>query len=140
MVAVAHPYGTFAVEKKPVKERSGLTQSMQIGVSEFTFSGRYNLAAKVTTHQLHTVAYAQHRNTQLKQFLGNRRGSFFIHRFRPAGENNSAWIKSTDSINAHIKCTQFTKDMSLAHPPGNKLGILGTEIQDQDFFTMNIIH
>ena len=34
---------------------------------------------------------------------------------------------------AHVPRMQFAIDVSFAHAAGNKLGVLGTEIEDEDF-------
>ena len=53
---------------------------------------------------------------------------------RPRGAN---W-----RISARVMSTgvDFAVDLKLPHPPGNELGVLGAEIQDQDFLFMRIGH
>jgi hypothetical protein len=34
----------------------------------------------------------------------------------------------------------FAIDLEFPHPPGDELGVLGAEIQDQNFFLMGIAH
>jgi hypothetical protein len=30
--------------------------------------------------------------------------------------------------------------VSFTHPPGDELGVLGTEIEDEDLFAMDVVH
>jgi hypothetical protein len=34
---------------------------------------------------------------------------------------------------------KFAIDMGFAHPAGDKLGVLGTEIEDEDFFAVDVL-
>ena len=140
MVAMAHPDRALPIDKKTVEQRPRLTGSQQIGMTELTLSGRHDLAAEMTAHQLHAVADAQHRHTQLEQLLGNRGSPRFVDRLWPAGENDPGWRKGADRRHIHVKRMQFAEDMGFTHPAGDKLGVLGTEIENQDFLAVDIWH
>ncbi len=44
-----------------------------------------------------------------------------------------AGVERADIRLAHVPGMQFAIDMCLAHAAGDKLGVLGTEIEDEDF-------
>ena len=52
---------------------------------------------------------------------------------RLTGKNNSKRREFPDEIIADVKGMQFAIDAHLPHPAGNELGVLGTEIENEDF-------
>ncbi len=111
---------------------------MKIGMAIFAFTGGHDLTTKMSTHQLHAVADPQHRDAQFKKLLSNLWRTLFIDRFRTTGKDNPAGFKGLNLLKPHIKRMQLTVDMSLSHPPGDQLGVLRTEIEDQNLFFMDI--
>src|SRR6185369_3982272 len=122
MVSVAHPDRAFTLNEESVEQCSGLAAGEQVGVTELTLAGRYNLPAEVTAHQLHPIRDAQNRNAQFKELFGYRRRPRLVDRHGSAGKDNPRRSKGTDRFQRHVKGVQFAIDMALAYPSRNHLG------------------
>ena len=109
-------------------------------MTELSFPGRNHFAAEMTTHELHAVTDSQHRDAKLEQLFSNSRCAIFVHRLRSAGKDDPGRLEGTDRRKLHVKRMQFAVDMRLPHPSGNKLGVLGAEIKNQYFFSMDVSH
>jgi len=139
MVAVTHPYRALALDEKLFEQRSRPTHGMQLGMAVFALAGGHHLATEMAGQQLHAVADAEHRHPEVEQGLGHRGSALVIDRLGPAGKDDAARCEGPDRLQLHIEGMQFAIDMGFAHPPGNELGILGTEIEDQYLFAVNIL-
>src|SRR6185369_17696051 len=109
----------------------------QFGMAEFTLSGRYDLAAEMAAHQLHSVTDAEHRHPQFEQFLRNGGSTFVINRAGAARKDDPAWCKGADRGKIHVKGVQFAIDVGFPDPAGDQLGVLGTEVENQDFLAVD---
>ena len=138
VVAVAHPDRALAVDEETVEERSRLPLGKQVGMAELALAGRHHLAAEVAGEQLHAVADAEDRHAEFEQLLGDGRGARLVDRLRPAGEDDPLRRKGLDRRQLHVEGMQLAVDVRFAHPPGNELGVLGAEIEDQDFFLVDV--
>ncbi|MNG03998.1 hypothetical protein D3C84_871020 [compost metagenome] len=61
-----------------------------------------------------------------------------MHRLRTAGENDPAWSEGVDVFVAHVERVQLAIHADLAHAAGDQLGVLGTEVEDQDAVGVNV--
>ncbi len=104
-----------------------------LGITELAHLAALDLAAELRRHGLHAVANPEHRNTQIEHDLRCFRRLILINRIRSAGEDDACRLKGTNIRLAHVPRMQFAIDVSLAHAAGDKLGVLGTEIEDEDF-------
>ena len=75
----------------------------------------------------------------LEYRLRRARAFGLVHRLRPAGEDDAARIEGADRLVAHVERVQFTVHADLAHAAGDQLGVLGTEIEDQDSVGVNVL-
>ena len=90
-------------------------------------------------HGLHAVTDTQQWYAAVEHYLRRLRRITTGHRFRPAGQDNAHGFKRTDVINIHVIGIDFTIHADLTHASRNQLGVLGTEIQDQDSVCMNVV-
>ena len=97
-----------------------------------------DLAAQDLAQQLHAVADAQHGNAQVEHFGVAPRGARFIHAGRPARQDDAARLMGPDAVRRDIVPDDLAEDVLLAHPPGDQLGVLRTEVQHQDAFVEQI--
>ena len=67
-------------------------------------------------------------------------GARLIDAAGSTGEDEAPGGKLPDAGHRQIEGVNFAVDLEFPHPPGNELGILGAEVQDQDFFFMRIRH
>ncbi len=140
MISVTHPDRALSFDEKTVEKRAWGAAGMQVSVTKFTLAGRDDITAEMPAHQLHAVADAEHRHTEFEQFLGHGRGSRLVDRLGPAREDDPLRSESPDGRKVHVEGMQLTIDMCFAHPTGDQLSVLGTEIEDEDFFAVDVLH
>ncbi len=105
----------------------------------FALAGGHHRTVKMATHQLHAVTDAEHRHTKLKEFFGDGRSALIVNGFRSTGEDDPLGSEGLDLVQGHVIGVQFTVDVSFAHSTCDKLSVLGTEIEDKNFFAMDIL-
>ena len=96
------------------------------------------MTAQLHRHGLHTIANAEYRYACFKDILRRTRTVFFSSTFRAAGKNNAAWIEVTNLCFCHIPRPQFAVNAQLTHAARNQLGVLRTEVQNEDAMLMNV--
>ena len=143
LVAVAHPHvqAQYAVIIDVVfdaVEQAALADYVNAGIAELAQVGTFDLAAHLLGHGLHAVADAQQRNVQVEDRLRCARAVGFVDRLGAASEDDAARIEFADRFIVHVERVQFAVDTDLAHAAGDQLGVLGTEIEDQDAVSVNV--
>ena len=147
LVAVAHPDvqqgvavlcdGVFDVAQEGAG-LAGVAQHFDLGITEFTQGGGLHLAAQLLGHGLHAVADAEHRHTGVEDVLGGTGAARLGHGFRAAGEDDAARIEFADLLFGYVPGPQLAVDADFTDTTGDKLGVLGTEIQDEDAVLVNV--
>ena len=143
-VAVAHPYvqQRFAFSGQGVfdtADQRAVGLHFNLRVAELTLGGAFNVTAKLHCHGLHAVAYAEDRHASVEHVLWRTWAVCFGGAFRAAGEDDTARIELTDLGFSNIPCPQLTIDAQLTYATCNQLGVLGTEIKDENAMFMNIV-
>ncbi|MNE20302.1 hypothetical protein D3C80_1134140 [compost metagenome] len=144
LVAVAHPHvqRQHAVVVHVVfdaVEQTALADQIDAGVAELAQVGTLHLAAQLLGHGLHAVADAEQRHAQLEHRLRRARAVFFVHRLGTAGEDDAAGVELADGVVAQVERVDLGVHADLAHATGDQLGVLGTEVQDQDPVGVNVV-
>jgi hypothetical protein len=139
LVAVAHPHIEQAVAFiiaaiLDVAEQSRMALGADFRIAEFTLAGRFNLAPQLRRHGLHAVADAQDRYAQFEHGLRHARGFFLVNGTGPARQNDAFRLERADELVSHIVGVQFAIDAGFPDAPGDELGVLGTEVEDEYFF------
>ena len=88
---------------------------------------------------VYAVADAQHRHTEVEHRLRRLRGLFLIYRVGPAGEDDAGRVERANIRFAHVPWMEFAIHMCLAHAARDQLGVLGTEVEDEDFFMHSLV-
>ena len=107
-------------------------------IAKFTFVRGFNMTTQLHCHGLHTIANAEYRYACFKDILRRTRAVFFGGAFRAAGKNNAAWIEVTNLCFCHIPRPQFAVNTQFTHAARNQLGVLRTEVQNEDAMLMNV--
>ena len=131
-VAVAHP-DLLAVARLPdAVEQRRLGLDLDLGAAELAVVAGLDLAAELLRHGLLAVADAQHRH------VGGEDGGIgggrlaLDHRGRAAGQDDAARVELLDLRGVDgLEGMDLAVDAGFAHAPGDQLGDLGTEIDDQ---------
>jgi hypothetical protein len=61
-----------------------------------------------------------------------------VYRLGAAGEDDAARVEFADRFIVHVERVQFAVHADFAHAAGDQLGVLGTEIEDQDAVSVNV--
>lgn len=142
-VTVAHPYveAEQAVGVDVVfnaVEQTALADHVNAGITELTQLGTFNLAAQLFGHGLHAVADTEDRHAQVENGLRAARAVGFVNRLRATGEDDAFRSEFADRIFVHVERMQFAVHTDFAHAAGDQLGVLGTEVEDQDAVSVNV--
>ena len=127
-VAVGHPY--LRVIWNPFKQ-GALSLYMHDGAAVLTGYGGIDLPAVAVGDVLSTVADAEHREAALDAGKIGRGGLRVADRPRTAREDHAAdtlvegWYP--------VEWMDFAVNVQLPEPAADKLGDLGTEVEDDDF-------
>ena len=83
--------------------------------------------------ELHAVTDAEYRDACLQQLDPNRRCLSIVDAGRAAGKNEAAWPLTENTGYRGVVWQDLRIDVRLANPAGNQLGILRTEIENENF-------
>src|SRR5439155_5921730 len=113
-------------EEPPVPLRAHLR------VAELAYHAILDGAAQLRGHRLHSVADAQHRRARLPCGLGRARRSALGDALRAARKDDPRRREIANERVANIERLNLAVDVELAHAARNQLGVLRSEIEDQD--------
>jgi hypothetical protein len=136
-IAMTHPYIEQAVAilggmVLDVLEQAGMSARAYLRIAVFMVIGVFHLAAELCHHALHAVADTEHRHATGKYDIRYPRGLYSRDGLGPAGHDNSARGKFLNVFRLDVPGQYLAIDAQFAHATCNQLGVLGTEIQDQD--------
>ena len=133
-VAMAHPdLVLLARLPQPVEQRR-LADDLDEGAAELALVGRRDPAAQLLGHRLLAVADGEDRHAGVEEMLRRARAVVPHHRRRPAGEDDALGLQPLERLVGAVERRDLAIDAGLAHPPGDELGHLAAEIDDQDGF------
>ena len=132
LIAVAHPDGGLGRVAAEERVRVGHGER---GPAVFAGVGpAADFAAEVMGEELHAVADAEDGDAEVEQGRVELRGVRLVHARRPAGEDDALRVELPDAIGREIAADDLTEDVQLPHPPGDELGELRAEVEDEDEF------
>ena len=128
-VAVGHPAGLLAREVR--EQTTGLFHD-QVGASEFADLGLLDAPAELAHEQLHSVADAEHWDTQLQQPALQPRRVRRVYRRGPPREDDAARLARRDPLQRDVVRDELREDSALAHAARDQLRVLATVVQHDD--------
>ena len=134
MIAVAHPYRGLLPCPKSLEQAAALDS--EVGPAVFAPAGAGDISTGEMSQQLHSVAEAQHRRAQLEQLGVGGGNTLAIDRIGSAREDDSLGLPLANPVHRAGRGMDLTVHVSLPHPSGNELSVLGAEIDDQDAVVM----
>jgi len=137
LVAVAHPHlrlPGYAGQQFVVGQHTA------IGAAVFSSRCTVNLAAEHLADQLHSVADSQHGQAQPQDVRIAARRRRLEYAGRTARKYQPARRQFKDTLGRNIVADDLAIDMLLAHPAGDQLRVLRTEIKHQHFFLLQHRH
>ena len=128
-VAVAHPDGVG--RRQVLQQRAGL-RDVELGPAVLPVAGRRDLPAEVLRHQLVAVADPEHRDAEVEQPRVDLRRALLVDAQRAAGQDDAGRALRRELGSRQVVRDDLGVDVRLAHPPGDQLGVLRPEIDDED--------
>ena len=129
-VAVAHPHGKRG--RQTGKQRCRRVFNGHFRVAVLAPGRRQHLAAQMVDDEVQAVTDAQHRHAKRENFGVGRRRIGVIHRRRPARENQAQRVESLNFAERRRAGQHDGENVLFANAPGNELGVLRTEIEDNN--------
>ena len=102
------------------------------GAAELAVVGALGLAAELHAHRHLAVADAEHRHAGLEHDLRRARAADLGGRGRAAGQDHRLRLDALEGLLGLLERHDLGIDAGLAHPPGDQLGDLAAEIDDED--------
>ena len=131
-VAMAHPDRMLFADAPGGVEQLARRFHLDIGAAEFAVMAALDLAAELGGHGHLAVADAEHGNAGIEDRLRRARRTFFMHRFRPAGEDHGFRLHLAEGCFRLLERHDFGIDALLADAAGDQLRHLAAEIDNQN--------
>ena len=135
-VAVAHPDLLLVLDlgqqARPVEDAQG-------GEAVLALLRRDDLAAEEVGHELDAVADAEDGHAELEDALVRVGRALAVDALRPAGEDEGRRLRLADRGERRRVRQDLGVDAELADLPGDELGVLRPEIEDEDFLHGEIL-
>ena len=96
-------------------------------------SGIAHLTTKMMRHLHQAITNSQDRNSQGKNLWINLRRSVFVNAGRAARQNDAVWLFARNGVGRSIKADNLRINLQLTNAPTDDLGVLRTEIEDENF-------
>ena len=113
-------------------EQPAVVGDLDHGAAELLMLGALDLAAELGAEGLLAIADAEDRQVQLEDLLRGARRLGAGHRGRAAGEDDGAGAEVADALGRRVEGQDLAVDAALAHPPGDELGYLRAEVEDEN--------
>ena len=126
---VAHPDRLLAVEAGEQRIVGG---DADVGRAVFAVIERDDVAAELVGHQLGAVADAQDRDLAGPDGRIGARGALVVDRVRAAREDDRAGPAALEFGVRRVVRQELAVDVELADAPGDELGELAAEVEDDD--------
>jgi Zn-dependent M28 family amino/carboxypeptidase len=115
-----------------LEEAIAAFDSTEVGTAVFAVFGRMDFSSVLVGHQLSAIADTEHRVFFAESRKIRVGGRFVANRIRASGKNY-AFEVGPKSGNFIVR-VDFAVDIEFPDAAGNQLGILGSEIEDQNHF------
>ena len=102
------------------------------GAAVLARAGRRDLAPERLRHDLEAVAHAEHGHGRLEERRVEPRRTGLVDRRRPTRQHDRLGLPRQHLGHRHGVRHDLGVDLRLTHPPGDQLGVLGTEVDYQD--------
>src|SRR6185312_5091491 len=92
-----------------------------------------DLTAEMMRHLHQAITNSQDRNSQGKNLWVNLGRAVFVNAGRPTGKNDPVWLFPGNCVGRGIEADDLRINLQLANAPTDDLGVLRTEIEDENF-------
>ena len=131
-VAVAHPHlVALALLPHAVEQRVGLLH-LDEGLAEFAVVGGLHLAAQLGAHGLLAIADAEHGKAAGEDPVRRAGAAALMHGGGAARQDDALEARPVQRLFGRLEGDDLRIDPRLADAPGDELGDLGAEVDDED--------
>ena len=123
-----------------ILEQEGMAGHRDLGETELPNARGFDRAAELRRHRLHPITDTEHRHTERKHWRGRRDLRRQGDGFRAAREHDAARLKAPDPLVGEIVGMDLAVDTGVPYAPGDELGSLRAEIEDEDAIAIDICH
>src|SRR5205085_2955608 len=139
LVAVRHPDVEVLAGVQIAEGSHGLGH-LEAGWTVLAVCGPIDGAAQQLGHQLQAVADAEDRDAELEHPRVDQRRAFLLPPVGTAGKDDAARGEGLDLLERHRAGVDLAVDVQLADAAGDQLRVLRAEIEDEDFFCVDVRH
>ena len=107
-------------------------------ISELAVIGSLDLPSELRRHRLHAVADAKHRHPKLEHRIRRTVARRLVDRFGAPGEDDALRREGAEPFRVDVERVNLGVHVRLAHPPGDELGVLRAEVEDDDPIGMDV--
>ncbi len=132
-IAVAHPHLLARTLGPQPLEQLAVVDHDDERAAKFAVIGTLDLAAELVAHRLLAVADAEHRHPGAEHPVGRPRRFGAGDRGGSAGKDDRARPEVGEPVLGGVERVNFAIDPVLAQAPGDQLGHLAAEIENQNF-------
>ena len=130
-VPVVHPYEFAGTRRPGAVEQRAVLRHIDGGGAVFLVIAEADGPAQLRHHGLLAVTDAQHRHPRRPHRVRHAR-PFGVHDAgRAAGEDESARTEREQAVGGHGSGHNFAIHARFPHPPGNQLGKLAAEVENE---------
>jgi hypothetical protein len=130
VVAVAHPHRRFFPFSEPLEQPAAF--DLEVGTAVLTPISPNDFTAGEMRQELHSVAEAQHRSSDVQQFRIRRGDTLAIDGVGAARQDYPLGFPLLDPLDTARRRMDLAVHVGFAHSSGDELGVLGPEIDDQN--------
>ena len=132
-VSVTHPHRVALTGLPQTLEERGRRRDLDVGAAELPGLRGAHAPAERLDHGLLAVANPEDGHAAAEDLRGDRRRRFGRHGIGAAGQDDGA-RRRFEPISGPVPGHDLAVDAVLAHAPGDQLGDLAPEVDDEDTF------
>lgn len=129
-VAVRHPHRLLV--RGALEQGGAGLRDVQRRTAVLAGAGVVDRAAEGGRHQLEAVAHAEDGDARLEELAVQARGALRVDRRGSAGEDDRGRVLGEHLLDRHGARHDLAVDPGLTDATGDELGVLRTEVDDQD--------
>ena len=134
LVAMAHPDDLAVADLAQAGQKRRLPLDADLGPAELAVMAALDPPAHLGAEGHLTIADAQDGHAELEDAGGDRRAVVLVHAGRAAGQDHRLRGEGVQHGLDAVVGVDLAIDPALAKPPGDELGHLAAEVDDQDAF------
>ena len=129
-VAVRHPDMQRA--RETFKESASVGEELDVGEAVLTLLARPDFASELLRHVVQSVAYAEHRDSEMQHLLVGDGSVFFVDGRRASRQDDAAGAVALDLFEGSGAGKYDGEDVLFADAARNELGVLRAEVKNDD--------